>query len=174
MIFRPAIAIFLSGAILIGCSVENDPFANQPLVELNSSIMILTSEGSSGMVDGAEIAPDGEIILDHGPHERVLSGKKEIYQQVISLLAPLRGFSGTQGNRENWGETIECDRQTDDNTIATILWKPSESIEDKGSVSEFFFNCQSLKSDAAKQRIQSAIKLIDMEIERVEKSSNAT
>ena len=174
MIFRSAIAIFLSSAVLIGCSVENDPFANQPVAELDSSIMILTSEGSNGTVEGAEISPDGKIILDHGAHERVLNGKKENYQQVVSLLAPLRGFSGTQGNRENWGETIECDRQTKDNTVATILWKPEASVEAKGNVSEFFFNCRSLKSDAAKRRIESAIKLIDMEIERVEKSSNAS
>jgi len=162
------------GTAVSGCSASEEMFFNESSATLTSQIMIFTSEGRISTVKGVGIFPDGSIIPVAGFDERLLKGRQETYKKVAQLLAPLRSYSGTEGTPRKWGDIISCDSQTDDKTVAHILWGGEDIKASDHADSEFRFSCQSSKSDDAKQRIKAAIELIGIEIEIVEESADAS
>ena len=163
--------IFVS-LVTSGCSVDDDPFSDEPKAEILDSVMILTSDGYMKNLQSYEISPDGKIYSSLDKGNRSSEGGTETYREIAEELSPLRHYSGTAGTIGDWGKKIECEYETEDNRKASIHWEGAVIAEITNSrqpdVSEFLFNCGSEKSKAAQKRIADVVELMKSKVSEYE------
>lgn len=152
--------------MIVGCEVSDDTFDSEIVPEVNSRLQL--AKGGPILSQGRyfQITPDGELTSCEYEEPKKIPDGKRLYRQVVSLLAPLRTYSGTEGNHIHVGRPIECKKESNSSLSVIIDWGNSgdENISDAQALpnfSEFEYSCRSEKADAAISRIEEAIGLME-------------
>jgi|GEM_PF-6548921 len=162
--------LILVFSVCAGCGLHADPFDGDAVPKINTEIVIQQGGGYGGQGNSYRITPDGKLSSPMENEPEVIVQGPLLYQKVIERLAPLRNYSGTEFDLFNWGKIITCDSFATDSGTAIIFWTSLQfekmtSEDDLKNVSSFYRGCQSDKAQAANERIDQAVGLMQSAID---------